>query len=134
MPTRANPVTLAIPQQPGEYELRYLDATSPYPTRGRAPISVVDISATLTAPAEVPAGELFEFEWVGPNNGLDFIGLVEAGAAEGMYGSYKYTREGSPLTLRAWPCPRPPRPVIPRSTPSRRGMATNMGARSAPAR
>ncbi|MGK2927845.1 MAG: S1 family peptidase [Lysobacterales bacterium] len=58
--TRENPVTLAIPEQPGEYELRYLDAISPYPTRGRARITIVDVSATLTAPAEVQAGELFK--------------------------------------------------------------------------
>lgn len=36
-----NPVVLEMPQEPGAYELRYLDAVSPYPTRGRSPITAV---------------------------------------------------------------------------------------------
>jgi hypothetical protein len=99
---RDNPVTLAAPQQPGRYELRYLAAASPYPTRARAPIEILDVEASLAAPAEVAAGDEFAVEWAGPDNARDFIGLVQAGAAEGTYnGPYKYTREGSPLRLRA---------------------------------
>jgi hypothetical protein len=100
--TTKTPVTLKAPQQPGNYEVRYLAAASPYATLARAPISIVDTTATFTAPASVPAGEELTFQWTGPNHERDFIGLVEADAAEGTYsGPYKYTREGSPLTLRA---------------------------------
>jgi hypothetical protein len=99
---RQSPVALTAPQQPGSYEVRYLGAASPYPTLARAPIAIVDATATLTAPASVPAGEEFAIQWTGPNNDREFIGLVKADAAEGTYnGPYKYTREGSPLTLRA---------------------------------
>jgi hypothetical protein len=100
--TSKTPVTLKAPQQPGNYELRYLGAASPYPTLARASIAIVDATATLTAPATVPAGEEFAIEWSGPNNEREFIGLVKADAAEGTYnGPYDYTRKGSPLKLRA---------------------------------
>jgi hypothetical protein len=100
--TNKTPVTLRAPQQPGNYEVRYLGAASPYPTLARAPITIVDATATLTAPAIVPAGEEFAIEWSGPDNERDFIGLVKADAAEGTYnGPYDYTRKGSPLKLRA---------------------------------
>lgn len=96
------PVTLKAPQQPGSYEVRYLAAASPYPTLARAPLAVVDATATVTAPASVGAGEEFEIQWTGPDNDRDFIGLVKADAAEGTYnGPYDYTRKGSPLKLRA---------------------------------
>lgn len=99
---RQSPVTLIAPQQPGEYELRYLAAASPYPTLARRTITVVDASANLVAPASVGAGESFSVEWSGPNNARDFIALVKADAAEGTYnGPYEYTSKGSPLTLRA---------------------------------
>jgi hypothetical protein len=99
---RQSPVTLTAPQEPGSYEVRYLAAASPYPTLARSPLTIVDATATFTAPASVPAGEEIAIEWTGPNNDRDFIGLVKADAAEGTYsGPYKYTREGSPLKLRA---------------------------------
>jgi hypothetical protein len=100
--TTKTPVTLKAPQQPGSYELRYLAAASPYPTLARVSITIVDATATLTAPASVPAGQEFAVQWTGPNNERDFIGLVKADAAEGTYaGPYDYTRKGTPLTLRA---------------------------------
>ena len=100
--TSKTPVTLKAPQQPGNYEIRYLAAASPYPTLARSPITIVDTTASLTAPASVPAGEEFTVQWTGPNQERDFIGLVKADAAEGTYsGPYDYTTKGSPLTLRA---------------------------------
>lgn len=100
--TRQSPVTLTAPPDPGSYEVRYLAAASPYPTLARSPLTLVDATATFTAPVSVPAGEELVFEWTGPDNERDFIGLVKADAAEGTYsGPYDYTRKGSPLTLRA---------------------------------
>jgi hypothetical protein len=99
---RENPVKLQAPSLPGNYEVRYLGAATPYPTRARQPITVIDVAATLTAPAEVRAGQEFAVVWEGPDNARDFIGLVSADAAEGTYaGPYDYTQKGSPLTLRA---------------------------------
>jgi hypothetical protein len=99
---RSSPAELTAPQAPGNYELRYLGAAAPYPTRARKPITIVDVTATLEASAQVAAGETFTVKWTGPNNARDFVGLVKADAAEGTYaGPYEYTSKGSTLTLRA---------------------------------
>lgn len=99
--TSKNPVQLVAPANPGEYELRYLDAASPYATLARKPITIADAQATLTAPASVAAGATFDVQWTGPDNAQDFISVVPAGTAEGKYERYKYTNTGSPVTLQA---------------------------------
>lgn len=99
---RKSPVTLLAPAQPGDYELRYLAADSPYPTRWRQSLTVTDSRAELNAPADVDGGAVFDVAWRGPDNPQDFIAIVEAGAPEGKYMSgYQYTNKGSPLKLTA---------------------------------
>ena len=39
--------------------------------------------------------------WQGPNNALDFVTIVKAGAADKQYGAYEYTKVGSPVEMRA---------------------------------
>lgn len=96
-----NPVMLVAPADPGQYEVRYLAAASPYATLARQSITIADSQATLTAPATVAAGASFDVQWTGPDNAQDFISLVEAGTPEGRYERYKYTNTGSPVTLLA---------------------------------
>ena len=99
---KSSPVLLTVPALPGEYEIRYLDAASPYPTRWRQALTVADSSASLEAPERVDAGARFEVRWTGPDNALDFITIVAAGTAEGNYESgYHYTSEGPTLTFQA---------------------------------
>jgi hypothetical protein len=98
---RQSPVTLVAPASPGDYEIRYLGAATPYPTIARRPLRIVDVAATLEAPASVDAGSEFPVTWTGPDYPRDFITLVPAGTAEGQYATYAYTTKGSPLTLRA---------------------------------
>jgi len=99
---RKSPVTLLAPALPGEYELRYLAADSPYPTLWRQPLRVTDVAAEIAAPADVEGGAVFEVTWSGPDNAQDFIAIVAAGAPEGSYRSgYQYTRNGSPLEMTA---------------------------------
>lgn len=99
---RKSPVNLLAPTLPGDYELRYLAADSPYPTLWRQTLQVTDVSAELTAPADVDGGTVFEVSWSGPNNPQDFIAIVAAGAAEGTYQTgYQYTQKGSPLKMTA---------------------------------
>jgi len=57
--------------------------------------------ATIEAPSEVNAGAEFKVKWTGPDNKQDFITIVEADTEEKKYGSYKYTKKGEALTLRA---------------------------------
>jgi Ca-activated chloride channel homolog len=97
---RGSPVTLTAPIEPGAYEIRYVTGRG-NATLASAPIAVTAISASLAAPASVGAGERFEVTWEGPDNPRDYVTIVEAGAREGAYRSYQYTRNGSPATLTA---------------------------------
>ena len=95
-----SPLAVRAPDEPGEYELRYLDGLSRTALASR-PIEVAAVTATLEAPVEVIAGEEFEVHWTGPDNQSDFITIVARGARDGMFGNYAYTRGGSPLAIRA---------------------------------
>jgi Ca-activated chloride channel family protein len=59
-----------------------------------------DASVTIDVPSEVGAGTEFTVAWTGPDNTSDYITIVAAGAAEGTYLDYFYTRDGAegPLT------------------------------------
>jgi hypothetical protein len=89
---------LVMPPTPGDYELRLLGASSPYPTLLKKPLKLEASTATLEAPAQVAAGSDFKVAWTGPKNARDFIGL---GDASRPYITYVYTSDGSPITLKA---------------------------------
>jgi len=97
---RGNPAHLTAPDEPGEYEVRYATGQENR-TLAHAPITVVDASARVIAPAELGVGAAFEVDWQGPNNSSDFVTIVLAGAPEGRYLSWVYTRNGSPVRLTA---------------------------------
>jgi hypothetical protein len=94
-------VTLTAPDTPGSYEIRLLGAGSPYPTRASRPLTVEDVTVTLTAPDRVDAGAEFAVTWTGPGNAQDWISWAEAGADDKVYNDFVYTKQGNPLTLRA---------------------------------
>jgi Ca-activated chloride channel homolog len=62
---------------------------------------VVEVAASLVAPAEVAGGAAFEVDWEGPNNPGDYVSVVPAGASEGHHLSRAYTGRGSPARLTA---------------------------------
>ncbi|HUF87782.1 MAG TPA: VWA domain-containing protein [Thermohalobaculum sp.] len=95
---RGSPLTLTAPGTPGDYELRYVGRNGA--VLASAPLDVV-IPVTLEAPPVVDAGSDIEVAWQGPDNRNDFITIVPAGEAEGKHGTYTYTRNGSPLSVRA---------------------------------
>ncbi len=95
-----SPLTIEAPDGLGAYEIRYVVGKSKRTLASR-PVTLVGVGATLEAPAEVPAGSNFEVSWTGPDNKNDYITIVEAGAKEGTYNDYDYTRKGSPLELTA---------------------------------
>jgi len=94
-----SPVALTAPDQAGDYEVRYLMGQSPYRTLTSMPLKVTSTEASITAPAEVPAGSLVRFEWQGPDNAQDFITVVPKGAPDKDYERYVYTQRGSPTEL-----------------------------------
>jgi len=92
------PLSLTAPPAPGDYEVRVLGASTPYPTLARRPIRIENVVATLDGPVTVAAGAAFQVAWTGPDNPRDYVGI---GNTARPYVSYVYTRSGSPMTLSA---------------------------------
>lgn len=91
------PVKLAVPEKPGNYEVRYVLGSDNTVVASQA-FTVTGVTATLSAPAQVAAGAKFQFTWTGPDNPRDFITLVKAGTQEKTYDRYEYTKNGKTLT------------------------------------
>lgn len=92
-------VSLRVPEQPGDYEVRYLTADSRR-VLAAAPLRVGEVEAGLQAPASVTARQPFEVRWTGPGNELDYVAVTHPGQPRD-YLSYGYTRRGNPLILEA---------------------------------
>lgn len=100
-PAKGNPVEIRVPDDPAEYVVRYHLASS-YSVIGSAPLKVDAVTASLTAPAKVPARSIFEVTWKGPDNSGDFVTIVAATAKEKEFGaSNGYTQRGNPVRLEA---------------------------------
>ena len=98
---RGHEITLMAPGSPGKWEVRYHRSGSGYPVAASATVTVVPDSATVEVPPRVGIGEAMEVRWQGPNNPQDFISIDSVGAPDNKYGAYKYTRVGSPVTMKA---------------------------------
>ncbi|MCB1676222.1 MAG: VWA domain-containing protein [Halioglobus sp.] len=96
-------VDLPVPEEAGEYEIRYLNAAPPYVTRARQSLLVKPVQATVEVPRQVAAGATFEVVWTGPDNSRDFIALSDPDAAPtaNKWITYVYTKRGNPVTLTA---------------------------------
>ncbi|KJS04281.1 MAG: hypothetical protein VR73_14775, partial [Gammaproteobacteria bacterium BRH_c0] len=93
-------VSLQAPEAPGEYDVIYLTGST---VLARAPVTVDAVSATLSAPAKVSAGEDFDVSWTGPNSANDNVTFAERGGAMIRGSSYVYvgnSRDGV-VKLRA---------------------------------
>jgi hypothetical protein len=60
---------------------------------------VGSVAASITAPADAPAGSEISVTWEGPDATLDFVSVDSVGAPPDEYGTYAYTSSGSPLQL-----------------------------------
>ncbi|MEX0970083.1 MAG: VWA domain-containing protein [Paracoccaceae bacterium] len=96
--SEGNPALLTAPENPGNYTLHYLDNAGII--QASRDIAVI-IPATLAAPPVVVAGSDFPVEWTGPDTQNDFITIVALGAEDTVSGDYAYTRDGTPVSLRA---------------------------------
>ncbi len=97
---KGNPLKILVPDEEGSYEVRYLTAQS-YNTLGSMPLSILPPSATLEAPPEVIANEVFKVKWTGPDNQGDYVAIFDTGVEDAKYKSYAYTRRGNPLKIQA---------------------------------
>ena len=98
--SKGSPLQLTAPDEPGDYELRYLTAQS-YATLGRVTVKVTPISASIEGPAEAVAGAAFPVKWQGPDNVNDYVTVLAQGAREGESGNYRYTAQGNPAMVLA---------------------------------
>lgn len=77
-----NPVELVMPDEPGDYQLRYY-LRSGKAVIGRAPVRVVDVQTTLQAPDRAQMGSPIDIAWTGPGNSYEQIELHPVDAAKG---------------------------------------------------
>ena len=97
---QGNPLTLEMPTEAGEYEVRYM-LGRPARTLASVPITATVVAASLEAPDTVAAGASFNVAWEGPDYERDWITVVKPDADERAYTSYQYTSRGNPVTLKA---------------------------------
>lgn len=93
-----NPLSLIMPPEPGDYEVRYIMAQDST-VMARAQITVQEIGAMLEAPDIAAVGETITVTWTGPNYTRDYISVAKLDGNGGQYENYTYTQDGSPLQL-----------------------------------
>ncbi len=96
---QGSPAKIRMPLDAGDYEIRFVQANKK--VLARRPIIVEPATATLDAPASVPAGGFMKIAFTGPpfGNG-DYIAISKAGADDLKYESYSYSKAGSPANVR----------------------------------
>ena len=94
-----NPLTLTVPLEAGDFELRY-SSDAGARTLASAPITLKPGSYSLTAPATATSGSTLSVNWSGPNNGGEYVTVVRKDAPVGTYTTYFYTRDGNPGKLK----------------------------------
>jgi hypothetical protein len=93
-----NPVQLNLPEEPGRYEIRYVQGRSRTILATRT-IDVLPVTATLDAPTQMQSGAQIEVSWTGPGNRLDYIAVAAPSGPADKYHSYRYAPAGNPALL-----------------------------------
>jgi hypothetical protein len=91
---RGSPAEIKVPEETGDYEVRYLTGQKYY-TLARHAFTVTGVSASLEAPATVTEGAAFEVRFEGTGNPGDFLTVVPEGTPERKYEDYAYARGGT---------------------------------------
>ncbi|HYD84238.1 MAG TPA: hypothetical protein VEA63_09295, partial [Opitutus sp.] len=84
---QGSPLTLTVPPEAGEAELRYVTGQGGKVLARRA-LRIVAPEIRMSAPDEAVAGAVVTVEWAGPNNAGDYITLVLKETKDGQYGNY----------------------------------------------
>ncbi len=95
-----DPLDLQLPTATGDYLIQYFvgqDRT----VLATVPITITDITASITAPATAVAGSTIDVGWTGPDYQNDYIGVgtVDAENSE-RWDNFAYTRDGAKLELQ----------------------------------
>lgn len=98
MVDQGSPLKLRCPDQPGNYQLRYVSAGGK--VLARTPIILKDVQATLECPTSVDAGNEISVNWTGPDNPGDYLLLERPGKGNTwVYVTGDPVTKGNPLTL-----------------------------------
>lgn len=98
--TTPSPGPLTAPGTAGAYELWYVKGDDET-VLAKVAITVSTFVGSITAPATVAGGTVFEVSWTGPDGSRDYITIVKAGAAKWTNEPYFYTNAGPKGTLQA---------------------------------
>ena len=94
-------MVLTMPEKLGDYEVVYFTGGTPL---ARAPVKIVEVSATLEAPAEVVAGQAYEVAWTGPGNRKDLVAMMPEGQEpKRPYATHSYVVKEEPKLIMTAP-------------------------------
>ena len=91
---------MRLPAEPGTYEIRYVAAGDSPRVVASNQITLTEVTASIDAPEQVPAGAVLGLDWDGPDYKGDYISLARVGEPDNKYSTYKHTSEDSPLVLK----------------------------------
>ena len=97
---KGSPLKVRMPDEPGQYELRYLTGQSNATLAG-LPIAITEVTATLNALPAVSVDAPLQVAWTGPTNKNDYIAIAKTGSPDSKQVVYVYTRKGSPAKFKA---------------------------------
>ncbi len=96
-PADGSPARLRMPQEPGEYEIRYL--TAGRDIDATLPLKVGEVAVSIAVPKTVRVGERLRVAWTGPNSPDDFLILVRKGEKISRHLDFIFVSEGSPTSM-----------------------------------
>ena len=92
-----NPVTILMPLEAGDYEVRYVQNGKKVIARN--PIRITAAEASLDAPATVQAGSKVNVGWTGPAEKGDWITITKPDERENRYTDYEYPKNANPVEI-----------------------------------
>ncbi len=96
---RGNPVTITLPGEPGDYQMRYV-LGAPRRILAKVPVKVVAVEASVTVPTTAVAGSEIALQWLGPNYPSDWITVVKPDAPFDAYQDYVAAKPDDPQSHR----------------------------------
>ena len=96
-PTDGSPARLRLPQEPGDYEIRYL--TAGRDIEATLPLKVNGVAVSIDVPKTARVGERLRVAWSGPNGPDDFLILVRKGERISRHLDFIFVSEGSPTSM-----------------------------------
>ncbi len=94
--SRGSPLEFKALVKPGTYAVRYVTDGTPPEVVAEETFVVTEVTAAISAPASVVAGNEFNVRTSGPMHQLDYIAMTDPGSEDNNYKyGYVYTRKGN---------------------------------------